>query len=193
MEKTKIAAAIAAAGLSVWSVQAQAAFYIGAGIGNATIESDGDIDGADFDFDESDTGYKLFGGYMFNDIIGVEVGYLDFGSPEGDFGFDSGEGIINADLEGELTGWTVEGIAQLPLGPVNVFAKAGFFSYDAELEASVPGFGSGSVETDGEGYTFGAGAGIQLGPIGVRAEVENFDVDDLDDVYMFSISALLKI
>ncbi|MDH3694572.1 MAG: hypothetical protein OER96_08395 [Gammaproteobacteria bacterium] len=36
-------------------------------------------DRSDIDFDDSDTALGIRGGYMFTNLIGVEVGYLDLG------------------------------------------------------------------------------------------------------------------
>lgn len=50
-------------------------FYVGGTIGKSQIELDDSLDSSD----DSDTGYKLFGGYKFNKDIAVEVVYFDFG------------------------------------------------------------------------------------------------------------------
>jgi len=194
MEHTRnqgLATAVAAA-LSVWTMQATAdpGFYIGASVGDATIESSDTIDGGSFDFDESDTGYKVFGGFMFNDYLGVELGYTDLGSPGGAINFGGLDGAESIDAE--ASGITLQGIGALPLGPVDVFAKIGMVSYDAELELVDPsGIFSGKVDADGEELAYGVGAILNLGAFGIRAEYEIWDVGDVDDVYMISVGAQL--
>jgi OOP family OmpA-OmpF porin len=198
--KQGLAAAVAAA-LALWTAQASAdaGFYIGGSVGDATIEAsdDVDFDGEDFslDFDESDTAYKLFAGYMFNDYFGAELSYVDLGEPEDDFTLDGGEiGEIDVDLSAEFTGFTADLVGQLPLGPVDIFAKVGLVSYDAELEVTATdGIDtlSESLEDDGEELHYGIGARFNIGNFGIRGEYEVFDIGDIDDVYMLSLGAEL--
>jgi OmpA-OmpF porin, OOP family len=59
--------------------ETQRGFYVGAGIGQASIERD------DSDFDADDTGFKVFGGYNFNQYFALEATYLDGGEPDQTF------------------------------------------------------------------------------------------------------------
>src|SRR5262245_6033663 len=185
--KTKFAVALVA-GLSLWTVHAQAGFYVGGEIGSATIKSDDHFNGQDIDFDESDGAYRVYGGYMFLPFLGAEVSYIDFGSPDKDFNFPGGR----IDVEAEATGYTAEALAVLPLVLVDFFAKVGYMSYDIDVDAHVRGFGNFSGGSDGEGPLVGAGVMFNLGPIGVRAEGQYFDVDNVDDLYIFLIGAQYK-
>ena len=60
-------------------------FYVGAGAGYSRVKFNDNafaVAGAtasSLSKDESDTGFKLFGGYQFNQNIGVELGYVDLG------------------------------------------------------------------------------------------------------------------
>ena len=51
-------------------------FYVGAGVGQSKIEAD------DINFDEDDTGFKVFGGYQFNKYFAVELAYIDGGNAD---------------------------------------------------------------------------------------------------------------
>ena len=56
--------------------------YVGAGYGNSAY---GDADFVQealgrVNLEETDTGYKVYGGYQFNNVIGIEVGYNDYGT-----------------------------------------------------------------------------------------------------------------
>jgi hypothetical protein len=181
-QKAGFAAAVAA-GLTGFSSQAAADWYIGVAVGEVTIETEDTIEFVDFDFDESDTAFKLFGGYMFNEYLGVEVAYVDMGSPSGSFGFDGGES-----LEAEVSGFTAYGVANLPLGPIDLFAKVGALAWDADLTVSY--FGNElSASDDGIDLAYGVGARYRFGNVGVRAEYEIFDIDGVDDVFMWSVGA----
>jgi len=194
--KNGIAAAFAA-GLSFASMQAAAeGFYIGAGVGEASLQAkdsfDFDGDEIGIDFDESDTGYKIFGGYSFG-FFGVEVAYLDLGAPDDNETFVIGGTTYTAGIEAEATAFTLEGVGTLPLGPVDLFAKVGVISYDADLDVGatdgeVTEFFSGGDE--GEELAYGVGATLNLGQFGIRAEYQLFDI--ADDVELISLSAVLN-
>jgi opacity protein-like surface antigen len=203
--KNGLAAAVAA-GLSLWAAQASAGAFVGVSVGQGTV--DGDLDefndvtiDTPFNFDEDDTAYKVFGGYMFNEFVGVEVGYVDFGEPNANFSdvsLDGGEGTASGKLEGEFTGWTLALLGQFPLGPVDVFGKIGMVSYDAEISASgTVSFGgptetfSDSFKDDGEELMYGAGVKLNLGPVGIRLEYEIYDVNDVD-VELWSLGAQIN-
>ena len=51
-------------------------FYVGASIGQGTVKVDS------VDFDESDTAFKVFGGYSFNQHFAIELAYFDGGDAE---------------------------------------------------------------------------------------------------------------
>jgi OOP family OmpA-OmpF porin len=146
---------------------------LGASYGFANIE---DSDQG-FSLDASDTGYKLFGRYMFNNGFGIEGGYIDFGKPDDDF--------LGQTAQIDAEAWSLYGVGALGLSDnFDLFAKAGFISWEADsLLNGVPvGF------DDGEDLALGIGAklGSESG-LGLRAEFEWFDVDEADAVWMASL------
>lgn len=146
---------------------------LGATIGYVNIEDDS----TDFDFDADDTGYKFFANYTFSSNLAIEGGYVDFGSPED----------IVAGLPGEIdaSGWNLYGVGNLPLaGDVDLFAKAGIIAWEAD--SIIDGF---LVDTD-DGTDFALGFGGRWASseaFGVRAEVDWFDIDEADSVWMASV------
>jgi len=166
---------------------ADTGLYVGGSVGQATIETSETIDDGqggfeDVDFDEDDIGYKIYGGWMFLPFLGVEGGYIDFGTPEGDF--DSTP-FGNLDVETEADGWEGYVVGMLPLGPVELFAKAGLLAYDVEAKVSGAG-NSASASDSGEELAYGVGASIGFGNLKLRAEYQLYDVDDVEDLYMIS-------
>ena len=141
-------------------------FFIGVGAGEAGFEV------KDSDFDESDTAYKVFGGYNIGFIplvdFAVEAAYVDFGSPSaGNVSVDSSS--LNA-----------FGLAGLSFGPFGIFAKAGVSNWDTE---------AGSVSDSGTDPAYGLGARFAIGSFAVRAEYELYDFDKAD-VEMISVSGI---
>ena len=103
-------------------------FYIGAGLGQASIDEtlDGGEGFGSINFDGDDTAYKLIAGYNFGIVplvdLGVEFEYLDFGEPS--------EQILGSEAEIDATALALFGIAGVNLGPVGVFGKIGMAGWD---------------------------------------------------------------
>lgn len=156
--------------------------YLGASIGEAQLDFDDDLPDANdvdvnIDFDDEDTAYKIFAGYNFGVIplidLAVEGAYVDFGKFRGRVG-----PISNADFE--VDGWTGAALAGVKLGPVGVFGKAGFISWDGDLDDI--------GDEDGTDPLYGIGARITLFSFQVRAEYERYELDNFDIDY-FSVGA----
>ena len=142
---------------------AESGFYIGGGLGNSAVED------KSIGFDESDSGYKLFGGFNFGVIplidLAVEASYVDFGSPaSGPVSFD-------------VTGLNAFGLAGLSFGPFGVFVKAGVIDWDADV-------------VSGTDSAYGIGARFQISSIAIRVEYEDFDVSGLSSLNMTSASVV---
>ena len=180
-----------AAALSLVSLSAQAdgGFYLGGSVGGATIEAE--FDTADFpelpaSLDEDDTAFKVFVGYKLDLPVidlGVEGGYVSLGEPE--IEIDTVFGTQQVGLE--TTGLNVWGTAGLEVGPVDVFGKLGFISWD--VEAGIDGFDSAS--DDGTDMGYGLGVSFDLGSIQLRGEYEVYDIDDAD-VEMLSVGIAFR-
>jgi len=156
----------------------ESGFYIGASLGSGTVQAEGTLPGGgDFNFDESDFAWKLYGGYTLGSWLGIEGGYVDFGSTTG-----SVAPLVSA--ESDFSGLDAFVIAGLPIGPVRIFAKLGGIYWDNEVK-----FDDGSPPADDDGFDIGGGLGLELSlfSVAIRAEVEYFDA--LDDVYLATIGA----
>lgn len=131
----------------------------------------------DFSFDAADTGYKFFGSYMFNNGLGIEGGYINFGEPHDDL---SGE-VARIDAEA----WSLYGVGALGLSDrFDLFAKAGVISWEAN--SLIDGIPVGV--DDSEDLALGIGARWNSdGAFRLRAEFEWFDVDSVDAVWMASV------
>lgn len=159
-----LALALAAAILSPAALAGgESGLYLGGSIGTTDVSDD------DVDLDDSDTGYKIFGGYNFGMVplvnLAAELNYIDFGTFEGDF----------ADLSLDVSAWTLSALVGVDLGPVGLFAKAGYFAWDSDVDSNL-----GDLSDDGTDPAYGIGAKFQLGSIAVRAEYEVYDLDGTD-------------
>ncbi len=153
--------------------------YIGVGVGQFNIKSDldlGETPGESVErFDSDDTSLKLFGGWRFNRYLALELAYIDLGSLE--------DRIAGLPVDLSIEGFAPYVVGTLPLGIFELFAKVGYFFYDAE--AGVGGSNSGlprvSDSDSDEDLVYAFGVGITLfDHLNARLEYELFDTDDDD-------------
>lgn len=171
----RISLAVLASSALLWALSSQAAdngIYVGAGIGQSDVEADSDaLNGVGFD--GKDTAWKAIVGIRPLDWLGVEASYVDFGKPDDD-------GVkIKAD------GVSAFAVGFVPAGPVDLFAKVGLINYDAS--GSVRNVGK-VLDDDGTEFAYGLGVQFRLLSFSIRGEYEKFDVKDVDDVNMLSLS-----
>jgi hypothetical protein len=154
---------------------ADSGFYLGAGVGQASV-GDINIGGGDT-FDGDDTAYKAIVGFNFGWIplidLAVEGSYIDFGKP------DDGGIEVDADALAAF------GVVGANLGPIGFFGKVGAINWDAKVSGD-----GGSADDDGTDPAYGIGARFALGSFQIRAEYELFDIDAADDVDLLSASLL---
>jgi OOP family OmpA-OmpF porin len=144
-------------------------FYVGASIGKGTVQVDS------VDFDESDTAFKVLGGYSFNQSFAIELAYFDGGDAEMSLGDGAAVGV-------GLSGLNVSAVGSIPLGDVfTLFGKIGYSSYDAEVSAYVDGSTVFSEKVSDEDLTYGVGGAFSFGQsFSLRAEYEMLDASDAE-------------
>ena len=112
----------------------QPGFYAGAGFGTTEISDDA-FDGSNVD--DSDTGFKIFGGYTFNENFAVEVSYFDLGEASGREDFPP---FGNVSFAVGVSGLNASAVGRLPVTTMfSLFGKLGFASYDLDASVSVAG------------------------------------------------------
>lgn len=184
MSQKLMVALIIATAFSLPATAADNGLYVGGSLGQASLDiKDTDIDLGDIDFNDTDTAYKLFAGFRFLSFLAVEAGYVDFGNPSDLVGEDGA-----LDVRVDLDGWQASALGILPIGPVDLFAKVGLVSWDADIRAAFEDIVDRDSDS-GTDPTFGLGVALRLGSFAVRAEGELFDVDGTDDLYMVSVGA----
>ena len=175
-------AALALTAAMAAQADVQPGFYAGAGFGSTKIDDDG-FD--DIDFDDSDVGFKLFGGYSFNQDFAIEATYFDLGEASGSFG-------VGDNFDVGISGLGVSAVGVLPLSDTfSLFGKLGYASYDIDAHVEVAGVGSGNASDSQSDMTFGAGAALSFGLFEARAEFEAINVDG-GDANMISLSGLYR-
>lgn len=166
MQKAILATALLMA--STAPMAADNGIYLGASIGQANVE----IDQGLAQIDDEDTGFKFLVGLRPLDWFGVEASYVNFGE------------VKNGPLAAEADGISAFGVFFVPVGPVDLFAKGGLISFENEFKFDNVGT---FRRDDGTDLAYGVGAQFRLLSLGVRAEYEIFEIDDLEDANMLSI------
>ena len=164
-------------------------FYAGGSVGTTKLGDDG-FDGFGVDVDDSDTGFKIFGGYSFNDNFAVELSYFDLGEVSGRIN-DPFFGNISFDVG--VSGLNASAVGRLPISDTfSLFGKLGFASYDVDGHATISGVGSGSDSQSETDMTYGLGAALSFGgQWEVRVEYEAINIDD-GDANMLSVGAMYR-
>lgn len=178
MKKMILITTLLMVGLMATSAGARG-LYFGAGIGN-TFFSDEIDDAVDEvqEIDENSTSWKIFGGYNMISFLGVEGGYRDFGE-------------IKYNLKGQahtssVNGWDISAMGRFTIAIVDVFGKAGAMFWESEYQVDELG-----GDDSGTDFLWGIGAGVHLGPIGVRVEWESLEVSGPTNLSMVSLGATL--
>ena len=148
--------------------------------------------------DDTDTGYKLFGGYKFNRNFALEGGYFDLGR----FGFTATTvpaGTLNGNIK--LRGVNLDAVGILPITEkFSAFGRVGV-NY-AEAKDSFSGTGAVNVTNPNPSkrdtnYKFGAGLQYDFTQsLGMRLEAERYRINDAvgnkGDVDLLSVGVVFR-
>jgi len=104
--------------------------------------------------DDSDTAWRVFGGYQFNSYFGYELGYADLGEVT-----QSVAGVGSATFETKAVDMAL--VLTLPIDPqLALYGKWGIFYW--ELDRTITGVGAGTTEATGTDITYGFGIKYSL-------------------------------
>lgn len=160
--------------------------YIGGGVGQFDIEIDG-VDGIDEAIgrlDDSDTAWQAFIGWRLNPYISLQAAYVDYGGPNDDFSTSGSSGNYSA----SLSGFAPSIIGTLPLGPVELSAKLGYYFYDLDVSIDIddPLDPDSKSSDSGEDVFYGVGVGMTFfDRLHAKLEYEKIDLEGVDDSNAF--------
>lgn len=155
--------------------------YAGLNLGRANWGDSCDGFSGIFDCDDTAFAGKIYTGGLISRMVGLEIGYVNFGRPDTAFGNWKAHGI-NASI-----------VANLPVDPVNIFAR---FGTTYGWTTTPAGAGLRSGDDDGFGISYGLGIGFDVTPqFQVTAEWDrtrfNFINDD-EDLDMYTLGVRYK-
>jgi OmpA-OmpF porin, OOP family len=152
--------------------------YLGLGYGNFNVKVD-DIDDADeaiSSIDDDGNVWKVFAGWRINPYFAFELNYVDFGDTTG-----AGS---SGDYRVELAGFQPAIYGTVPLGPVELFGKLGYYFIDTDLRVDLDDLGGDVFQSDAseEAWSYGFGiGGTVFDRLNLKLEYEKIDIDLLDD------------
>lgn len=171
-------------------------WYLGAGYGQSETDINvgkvnsgfipplGGYTSASTTADETDTGWKLFGGYQFTRNWAVELAYVDLGKSSTNTRATTGGGTDTYRYENTAKGWSIAGVGTAMVSDTfEVFGKLGAFLWDMDQKCSyTPGGGGGTGcvaptnrSASGTDLTYGLGLKYNLTKqTSLRVEWEQF-------------------
>ena len=143
-------------------------FYLGASIGNATLNED--FDG--LDVDANSTAIRLIAGWRFKDYFSVEGGYHDFGDFEQTFDDAGGQSTATLSADGFIFGAT----GRIPVSErFALTGRAGMFFWNGSAE--INNVSQAKPEDNnlylGAGVSFDVSRNLQLTGDWTRYELES--------------------
>ena len=150
------------------AIAADTGLYVGAGYVRAQVNNVFDTNGYGFKID--DNAWKAILGFRPIPPFAVEANYVDLGHQS--------EGLLGGTPFGhaDARAFDVFGVGLLPLGPVDLYGKAGGARWT--LSGGLRGLNNTLFALNRNGTSFVWGAGIQAhwGPLGARLEYEHFQM-----------------
>lgn len=143
-------------------------FYIGGAAQQSHFDSDEfNVD----DVDNDDYGWKAMAGFRFTPHFALEGTYTDFGKE------NAPSVALGGPFEADAEAVSVYGLALFPVGPLDLFAKAGASRIDGKGNVGAVFFKDHDTI-----FAYGAGVQLWLGNLAVRADYEKFDTDVVGDL-----------
>ena len=172
---------VLAVALAALSTQASAQFYLGGSVGQANHDMNRtdwthNVAGSSSSFKETATGYKLFGGYKFNQTWGIEGGYTDLRDYRATVTPAVAANAGNVTVK--THSWNLFGTGTLPLANnFSLGGKLGISRNTSKMNFSSNGgtfFASDAGSANKTSLAWGVGAGYAFNKnIGVRVEYED--------------------
>ncbi|MFI3273344.1 porin [Vibrio sp.] len=137
--------------------QASADPYIGA----SYLYSEYQVKNENIDMTDENSGYNLYLGYAFNDLLSIEAGYADFVDTHKNF-----EHVYS-------NAWLTSAKVSLPITIFDIYGRAGIGHFESNLG-------------DSNDVYYGVGAGVMIGPARVALEYTMYEAKVIENGYAVS-------
>lgn len=189
LPKTRIPALLALArtclvvclALAPPALRAETEFYGGLGIGYSTFEIDS------IDFEGSAFAVRQFLGFTWGDYVGVEGGYINFGTVDDRILDQPGQQSLNNGIE--TRGYNLAVVGRYPFNDeLHAIAKLGMIRWDSE--ATIETFPL-PAKADGNDIIWGVGLDFRgSGRVHLRVEGEFVDIEFADSWWVLTTSVM---
>lgn len=157
---------------------ADTGFYLGAGYVRAQINN---VFGTtNYDFRIDDNAWKAIVGFRPIPFFAAEANYVDLGQQSRHL--LGGPSFAHADARA----FDLFGVGLIPLGPVDIFGKAGGARWKLSGTFLGPSSSLFDLNTNGVNFAWGGGIQAHYGPLGVRFEYEHFQMPDTDGARLYT-------
>ncbi len=165
--------------------------YVGAGWGRFDLEPHniGDVGNDLVDITHAhDDAFKITAGYRLMPYLALEANYIDFGNPQSTF-YTSGS---NGNYKVHASGFAPMGVATLPLGPFEIFGKAGwlFSNNNVKVYLNQPGQQVIQSSHSSSDFMWGGGLGFTFfRHFNINAEYDRIQLDNAHDSHALWLAA----
>jgi hypothetical protein len=157
---------------------ADTGLYVGAGYVRAQVNNVFGTTGYNFKID--DNAWKAILGFRPVPPFAVEANYVDLGHQSAPlFG-----GSPNSHAHARA--FDIFGVGLLPLGPIDIYGKAGGARWTLSGDLQGPNSTLFSLNRSGTSFVWGAGIQAHWGPVGARLEYEHFQMPDTDGARLYT-------
>ncbi len=168
-------------GSSPARADASQGFYVGGGVGRYDIKINNvaDLGNVINNYSANDTAYQFFAGWRFVPFLSLEGQYMNLGTNRSFFG-------NGTELTNKIYGWAPWLTFTLPLGPyhgtpvgpVELFIKAGEYWYNYHRDYITPVGEFLSVSETFNHFVYGGGVGLVLAQVvAVRLEYDELKIE----------------
>ena len=169
--------AAAALGASLSAHADPLGFYVGAGVGESTVQSSQLLP---LQVYEHPTGWKVFAGWRPIEMFGAELEYVDLGTKSSNF-FNSSTGATDSQhASASAVAAFAVGYLPQPIPFLDFYGKLGVASLHTNISNTVTPGGVFSDDTGNARFAYGAGVQLKLGAPAVRLEYQGFSTSGGD-------------
>lgn len=169
--------ACAALGASLAAHADPLGFYVGAGVGQSTVQSSQLLP---LQVYEHPTGWKVFAGWRPISMFGAELEYVDLGSKSNTY-YNGSAGTDYQHASASAFGAFAVGYLPQPIPFLDVYGKVGVASLHTNISNTINLSGQVfSDNTSNARFAYGAGVQVKVGAPAVRLEYQGFSTSGGD-------------
>ena len=165
-------------GAGAAATAADTGIYLGAGYVRAQVNN---VFGTtNYNFKIDDNAWKAILGFRPIPPFAIEANYVNLGHQSAPL-FGGGP-----DSHADARAFDIFGVGLLPLGPIDIYGKAGGARWTLSGDLEGPGDTLFALNRSGTSFVWGAGIQAHWGPIGARLEYEHFQMPDTDGARLYT-------